>query len=205
MKTKYTAIKTYSCTILRSKVRDAGIVQSLRMFVVLQRRIVALVIVAALLSLGTFGSFSTTLVSAQQGLGSCEDADGDPSTVGCTAASCEGDTTLSADGSECVPVSQIDCDGDGGALNKDNCQIVAYLIIAINFLTAVAGVAIVGGMVYGGYLYLTARDNPGQVQSGRSKIVWSLVALLMLIFGYAALQWLVPGGVLNGQAPEGPL
>lgn len=91
----------------------------------------------------------------------------------------------------------VDCAPENNeALNKENCQIVAYIVIAINFLTAVAGLAITSGVVYGGYLYLTARDNPGQVQAGRSKVVWALVALLLLIFGYSGLQWLVPGGVL---------
>lgn len=93
--------------------------------------------------------------------------------------------------------TSIDCAPENNeALTKENCQIVAYIVIAINFLTAVAGLAITSGVVYGGYLYLTARDNPGQVQAGRSKIVWALVALLLLIFGYSGMQWLVPGGVL---------
>lgn len=91
----------------------------------------------------------------------------------------------------------IDCETENNEpLTKENCQIVAYIVIAINFLTAAAGLAITGGVVYGGYQYLTARDNPGQVQAGRSKIVWALVALLLLVFGYSGLQWLVPGGVL---------
>lgn len=180
---------------------------SIQAFAMINRKFISFVLVLLVVIFGSLAPLNTSFVSAAEGeLGSCVDADNDPATVGC---GCEGDFTPSVDGTSCVPVSQTDCAGEDGAaavtLNKDNCQIVAYLIIAINFLTAAAGIAIVGGMVYGGYLYLTARDNPGQIQAGRSRIVWSLIALLLLIFGYAALQWLVPGGVLNGQAPEGPL
>lgn len=81
-------------------------------------------------------------------------------------------------------------------LTTDNCGIIGLLADGINFLTAVAGMAIIGSIMFGGYQYMTARDNAGAVQAARTRIIWAIVAMLMLIFMYAFLQWLVPGGVL---------
>ena len=90
-----------------------------------------------------------------------------------------------------------DCEvADGEELSAKNCQIIRYIVISINLLTGVAGLAIAGGIVLGGYQYMTARDNPGQVQSARMHVTWAIIALLILVFSYAFLQWLVPGGVL---------
>lgn len=170
----------------------------LRSFSVVHHKLLMGFAVAALLALSVTAPLGSNKVYAQQQqLGNC-------ASNGSGGCSCTGDMVPSVDGTGCVEATQTDCAGDGKGgpvvLTTKNCQIVAYLVIAINAMTAIAGVAIIGGMVYGGYLYLTARDNPGQVQAGRQKIVWALIALLILIFGYAGLQWLVPGGILHEQA-----
>ncbi len=87
-----------------------------------------------------------------------------------------------------------DCEGE--TLNKDNCGIVAYIVLAINFLSAVAMIAIIGSIMFAGYQYMTARDNPQAIGAAKTRIVWALVALLIFIFGYGVLNFLVPGGVL---------
>ncbi len=97
-------------------------------------------------------------------------------------------------------------DGDlgGGAggpceeqpLSKDNCTIIKYIVIAINFLSAVAMMAIIGSVMFAGFQYMTARDNPQAVAAAKTRIVWALVALLLFVFGYGLLNFLVPGGVL---------
>jgi len=89
-----------------------------------------------------------------------------------------------------------DCTG-GGNLTADNCAIIRYVNIGIDALAALAAVAIIGGLVYSGFLYMTARDNPGQVAAARSKAVWAIVALMVLIFGYGVLNVLIPGGLLQ--------
>jgi len=92
--------------------------------------------------------------------------------------------------------SVCDCDDDSGDLDASNCGIVRYINIGINILAGAAGLAIVGGLMVSGYMYMTARDNPGQVAAARIRAIWALAALLLLIFGYGALNFLVPGGVL---------
>jgi hypothetical protein len=56
----------------------------------------------------------------------------------------------------------------------------------------------VGGVVYGGFLYLTARDNSGQTQKGITIITNSSVALIAWGFAYALINFIVPGGLFNG-------
>lgn len=88
------------------------------------------------------------------------------------------------------------CDCDVEPITPDNCEIVKYLEIGIHVMTGLAGLAIVGGIMTGAYMYMTARDNPGQTNAGRQRVIWALTALLILIFLWGFLQWLVPGGVL---------
>jgi hypothetical protein len=93
------------------------------------------------------------------------------------------------------------CDPRNGSgasleLTPENCSIIKYLVVAINFLSAVAGMVIVGSIIFSGYQYMTARDNSGQIESAKKRIIWTMVALMLLIFGYGFLNWLVPGGVL---------
>jgi len=86
--------------------------------------------------------------------------------------------------------------GENEALNRSNCGIINLLVIGINVLSAVAGMAIVFSMMFAGYLYMTARDNAGQVQKAKLRIVWSITALGLFIFMYTILNFLVPGGVI---------
>ncbi len=86
--------------------------------------------------------------------------------------------------------------GNGVALSKDNCTIINYLVIAINFLSALAIMAIVASVMFAGYQYMSARDNPAAVAAAKKRIVWALVALALFVFGYGLLNFLVPGGVL---------
>lgn|SRR5437899_5590485 len=55
------------------------------------------------------------------------------------------------------------------------------------------GISIIGGVsvlfiIYGGYLYLTSRGNPMQVDKGKQYIMYSIIGLLFAIFGYVIIQ-----------------
>lgn len=90
--------------------------------------------------------------------------------------------------------AEIDCEKK--PLTRDTCGIVNYLVILINFLSAVAMMVIVASVMIAGYQYMTARDNPGAVEAAKKRIVWAMVALAIFVFGYALLNFFVPGGVL---------
>lgn len=85
---------------------------------------------------------------------------------------------------------------DGAELSAENCGIVAYLVLGINVLSALAGMAIIGSMMLAGFQYMTAKDNSGQVEAARKRITWAVIALAIFIFMYSVLNWVVPGGVL---------
>ena len=90
----------------------------------------------------------------------------------------------------------IDADCKAEILNKENCNIIKYLVNGINFLSALAGMAIIGSIMIAGYQYMTARDNSGQVEAAKKRILWAMIALGVFIFMYAFLNWVVPGGVV---------
>lgn len=79
---------------------------------------------------------------------------------------------------------------------NDDCLILKYTVTAINVLSALAGMAIIGAMIFAGYLYMTARDNAGQIQQAKQRIIWALIALVVFVFTYVILDFLVPGGVI---------
>lgn len=90
--------------------------------------------------------------------------------------------------------TDTNCDSD--VLNKENCGIVKILVDGINILSALAGMVIIGSIIIAGYQYMTARDNSGQIQQARTRIIWAISAMILFIFMYALLNFLVPGGVL---------
>jgi len=75
--------------------------------------------------------------------------------------------------------------------------IYTVLLIGIQFLSAGVGIAVVGGIVWGGIMYLTSRENAGQTQKAISIIINSLIALLLYIFMFAILNFLIPGGIFS--------
>lgn len=92
---------------------------------------------------------------------------------------------------------ETDCEPpEGEALSRANCGIINLLVIGINFLSAVAGIAIIASLMIAGFQYMTAQDDSGKIQKAKSRIIQTLVALTLFIFMYAFLNYLVPGGVI---------
>ena len=95
----------------------------------------------------------------------------------------------------------------GVAINGSNCinegttvqnnVIIVWLSSIIKFLTVGVGLAATGGVVYGGFLYLTARGNAGRTQQGVTTIVNALIGIVLYALAFAIINFLVPGGVLQ--------
>jgi hypothetical protein len=117
-------------------------------------------------------------VSANASIANCTTGNGEPGVK----------TAISVGGSSCVPVG-------GGSLQGN--AIFIYVIAILKVVSALAGIATVGGFVWGGILYITARANAGQVESAKNVMINSVIGLLLFIFMYAILQFLVPGGVFT--------
>lgn len=92
----------------------------------------------------------------------------------------------------------VDCEVENAnePVTAENCEIIRYLVNGINILSAVAGMAIIGSIMIAGYQYMTARDNSGQVEAAKKRIIWAMAALGLFLFMYAFLNFVVPGGVL---------
>lgn len=123
-----------------------------------------------------------------------------------TAPNCAPVTDQPPEGEEAggQEAAQPDCEGSedckpaDGQLNEENCGIIQLVVGITNALSAIAGVVIVGVIVWGGIQYSSAGADPSKVQAAKGKITNALLALLLLIFGWSLLQWLIPGGALNG-------
>lgn len=91
------------------------------------------------------------------------------------------------------------CDGSGSSQKLRECleknPIVVIIQWVINFLSIGVGVVVVIMIIIGGIQYASAGGNPSGVSEGKKKITNAILALLAYIFLYAALQWLVPGGI----------
>lgn len=81
-------------------------------------------------------------------------------------------------------------------VNKNNCGIVRYIVIFIQLLSGIASVVIVASIIYGGIQYSMAGSDPQKTASAKDRIRNAIIALVFFIFGFALLNFLVPGGVL---------
>lgn len=86
--------------------------------------------------------------------------------------------------------------GQGQTLTKENCSIVAYVVLITNVLSGLVGVVIVIMIAVGGIQYTMSRDDPSAVSAAKNKIRNAVFALVIYIFGFAFLQWLIPGGIV---------
>jgi hypothetical protein len=74
-----------------------------------------------------------------------------------------------------------------------------YINPLIQVVSALVGVAVIAGIIWGGIEYITSAGDPQRAASGRKHIVNALIALVAYGLLYAFLQFMVPGGILNGQ------
>lgn len=85
-------------------------------------------------------------------------------------------------------------DANSEAGDKTNPVIVIILTI-VNFVAFGVSVAVVGGIIYGGILYTSARDNSGQTQKAIEIITNSVVGLIAFFALWAVINFIVPGGL----------
>lgn len=87
-----------------------------------------------------------------------------------------------------------DCETDSPS--AENCGIIGYLVLFINVLSALAGIIIVGSIIYAGIQYSMSGSDPQKVSAAKDRIRNAIIALIFFIFGYAIINYLIPGGVL---------
>jgi hypothetical protein len=98
-------------------------------------------------------------------------------------------TAIGVGGETCIPI--------GGSTLETN-PIMLYLFGALRIFSGLVALATVGGFLWGGVLYITARANAGQVEKAKLVMINSTSGLLLFIFMYAILNFLIPGGFFSG-------
>lgn len=93
---------------------------------------------------------------------------------------------------ECSEISTnlIKCDNNGGD------PLTSVVLQVLNFFALGVGLAVVGGIIWGGMLIAGSNGNSSKAKEGINVIVNAIVGLLLFFFMYALVDYLVPGGLL---------
>jgi hypothetical protein len=85
---------------------------------------------------------------------------------------------------------------DFGCISEGN-PITDILFAIIRFLSAGVGIVVIGSIIVGGMQYIGSRGEPQSTSKAIERIRSSVIALIIFIFGYAILNYIIPGGFLN--------
>jgi hypothetical protein len=75
-------------------------------------------------------------------------------------------------------------------------KLYAYIIIGVKVLGAVGGVAIVLSIIGAGIKYATAGGDSGAISKAKSRIVYTLLALILYLMLFSIVTWLIPSDVV---------
>jgi hypothetical protein len=105
-----------------------------------------------------------------------------------------------------APVSAATCKTASGETIKTSflpCRngtkspIIDAMVAVINFMAVGVGIAVVGGIIWGGMRYASSNGDASKAKQGVTTIVNAVVGLLLFIFMYAFFNYLVPGGLFG--------
>lgn len=82
------------------------------------------------------------------------------------------------------------------AILPSSWKIEDILNMILVVVTTGVGIAAVGSIVFAGILYITARDNAGQVSKAKTMIMNTVIGIIAYILMWAFLEWIIPGGVI---------
>jgi hypothetical protein len=99
-----------------------------------------------------------------------------------------------------VPASAFDCKNDTSIIKVDcddkGSGIGGILQLVLTILTAGVAIAAIAGISIAAFTYTTAGGNEEKVKKSKDRILQIVIGLLVYGIMWAALQWLIPGGVL---------
>lgn len=146
-------------------------------------------------------SFSLSLVVSIAGTSSatvdttkCADSGGTDQSV-CPGPVTQGQIAcMNGDQSQCTPSEgQVNCGG-----NQKCGDIVNSFVDVVNLLSAVVGIIVVGVIIFGGIQFSTSGGDPQRVAEAKKHISNAVIALVAFLLLWAFLNFIIPGGVLNG-------
>lgn len=107
-----------------------------------------------------------------------------------------------AGAAECsgVTTQLVDC---SSANDTTGNPVVAVLVVAIQVLTAVVGIAAIASLVYAGILYSSASGEASSVAKAKETIRNAIIGLLLFAGMTILINYLIPGGLFSGSAKFG--
>lgn len=78
--------------------------------------------------------------------------------------------------------------------------ISSLIKIAVTVLSVMIGTVAVGGLAYAAVIYASARDNQDQITQARTIIRNIILGLVLYVFTIVIVNWLIPGGIIGGDA-----
>lgn len=75
-------------------------------------------------------------------------------------------------------------------------KLYAYVQIFVIIVSVAGGIAIVGSLVWAGIKYATAGGDSGTVSKAKTRIVFTLIALLIYLMLYSVVTWLIPSDIV---------
>ena len=87
--------------------------------------------------------------------------------------------------------SVISCEGEGST------AIINIIKQVIKILTAGIGVAAVGAVIYGAFLYTTSEGSPDKIKKAREVWTNTVIGIIMFAFMVAITNFIIPGGVFD--------
>lgn len=97
-----------------------------------------------------------------------------------------------------VKTAIIACDNVSDDANSvEETGLWSILVLAVNVLTGLVGVAALGGIVYGSILYTSAGGNPEQTKKAMGIITNVVIGIIAYALMYVGLNFLVPGGIFR--------
>lgn len=110
---------------------------------------------------------------------------------------CE-ETGYICDNGEFVESASSTCpDGSTPKSKVESTGLWGVLILAINILTGLVGVAALGGIIYGAILYTSAGGSVEQTKKAMGIIMNVVIGIIAYALMYIGLNFLIPGGVFD--------
>jgi hypothetical protein len=93
-------------------------------------------------------------------------------------------------------INTLRCDSASGQTEISSNCIVDRVNMLINLFSVGVGLVVIIMIIIGGIRYAMAGGDPQAVAKAKSQIRNALIALVAYLFLFAALQWIVPGGIV---------
>lgn len=82
------------------------------------------------------------------------------------------------------------------ANSGDSNKLYSYVQIFVIVVSVAGGIAIVGSLVWAGIRYATAGGDSGAISKAKTRIVFTLIALVLYLMLYSLVTWLIPSEII---------